>query len=185
MPQKFRGRNGPYTSLDCYSTPYGTTQHLPTRQPARYAQVEPRGYEEAGSFDMGSSAHVAAPVYHDHDQERFRGRNGPYTTLDVYGFKAQVGNPAQLRRSAPQARAAPPPARAVESGPATDDIAGWLQQAIGATPQDAYRCASLLFADGCRYVDDVYMLVGANELPAQIPKVMRMKIAGACEAALC
>ena len=51
MPQKFRGRNGPYTSLDCYSTPYGTTQHLPTRQPAKYAQ-DMRPYEEAGSFEV-------------------------------------------------------------------------------------------------------------------------------------
>ena len=41
---------------------------------------------------------------------------------------------------------------------------------------DSYTCARFLFADGCRCVDDVYMLASANELPAEIPKVMRLKI---------
>ena len=42
-------------------------------------------------------------------------------------------------------------------------------------------CADLLAADGCRCVDDVFMLAEADELPAEIPKVMRMKIVRACE----
>lgn len=42
-------------------------------------------------------------------------------------------------------------------------------------------CVKLLMADGCRCVADVCMLVEADELSAEIPKVMRMKIGRACE----
>ena len=57
----------------------------------------------------------------------------------------------------------------------------WLQEALGGQARDVSMCARLLAADGCRCVADVYMLAEADELSAEIPKVMRMKIVRACE----
>lgn len=71
-----------------------------------------------------------------------------------------------------------PPVESTGS-PAMAELAGWLQQ-IGVPSRDALTCAQLLFADGCRFVDDVYMLAEADELPVDMPKVMRMKIMRAC-----
>lgn len=55
------------------------------------------------------------------------------------------------------------------------------QEALGGPAHDVSMCANLLAADGCRCVADVFMLAEADELPAEIPKVMRMKIVRACE----
>jgi len=66
------------------------------------------------------------------------------------------------------------------SSPDVNDLTLWLEHSTGMPATDAYTCATLLFADGCRSMDDVYMLAEADDLPAEIPKVMRLKIARAC-----
>tara|TARA_B100000795_G_scaffold246994_1_gene213009 strand:- start:83 stop:319 length:237 start_codon:yes stop_codon:yes gene_type:complete len=62
-----------------------------------------------------------------------------------------------------------------------DELTARLQEALGGQARDVSMCARLLAADGCRCVADVCMLAEADELSAEIPKVMRMKFVRACE----
>ena len=63
----------------------------------------------------------------------------------------------------------------------TDACAERLQEALRGPSHDVSSCTRLLVADGCRGVADVCMLVEADELSAEIPTVMRLKIKRACE----
>ena len=63
----------------------------------------------------------------------------------------------------------------------TDACAERLQEALRGPAHDVSSCTRLLVADGCRGVADVCMLVEADELSAEIPTVMRLKIKRACE----
>jgi len=64
-----------------------------------------------------------------------------------------------------------------------DELFTWLQEELSLEPPDAYASAKVLFFDGCRGRDDVAMLVAADELSAELPKVIRLKIMAKCASA--
>lgn len=181
----FRNRKSSYTTaLDCWSSndprapgqrPNFAEQQPPPGTPVAAPPVE-APTENTRDSSPHSSPHTAArPIYYDHDHESFRDRKAYTTALDCWSSNS-ARTPGQRPFSARQQPAAQ---RAVP--PVDHELSAWLQEALGGQARDVSMCARLLAADGCRCVADVYMLAEADELSAEIPKVMRMKIVRACE----
>jgi len=97
----------------------------------------------------------------------------PQISCFTFPPKAVQRGPAQ--RALGRTRDSAPPAPA-QAGPELDAVAGWLQQAAGLSATDAYAALQFLSSDGCRCVDDVFLLAQSNALPAEIPTVFRLKI---------
>ena len=63
-----------------------------------------------------------------------------------------------------------------EPSPSIDALKSWLVSTCGLMKSDAGSCATVLHHEGCRSVGDVAMLAAEDELPNDLPKVMRIKI---------
>lgn len=113
------------------------------------------------------------------DVEAFRdGRAYSYRSI----FSETIGGPQRTSAARPQPPPqAPPPEASPPQAPepeasGIDEVAKWLEEDIGLEAVDAMTCANILFDEGCRSKEDVNLLAECDELPKDIPKVMRMKL---------